>query len=218
MVILGLTGSIGVGKSVAARMFLREGAAVFDADAAVHGLIGSGGAAVAAVEAAFPGCGEEGPGGRGINRASLARRVFGKAEATDRLESILHPLVRKAEARFLRRAAAGRARLAVLEVPLLFETGAERRCDAVAVVWAPPFVQESRVLKRRGMTPARLAAIRARQMPAGDKLRRADFAIPAGVGRAVTLRQVRRIVTMLVGCSGRRWPPRPLAKGVGARA
>ena len=153
VVILGLTGAIGAGKSVAARMFLYEGAAVFDADAAVRGLIGSGGVAVAAVETAFPGCGEDGPGGRGIDRAALARRVFGDGEATDRLENILHPLVHEAEVGFLCRAAARRARLAVLEVPLLFETGGDRRCDAVAVVWAPAFVRARRVLKRPGMTP-----------------------------------------------------------------
>ncbi len=212
VVILGLTGAIGAGKSVAARMFLYEGAAVFDADDAVRGLIGGGGVAVAAVEAAFPGCGEDGPGGRGIDRAALARRVFGDGEATDSLENILHPLVHEAEAGFLCRAAARRARLAVLEVPLLFETGGDRRCDAVAVVWAPTFVRARRVLKRPGMTPKLFAAIRARQMPADDKLRRADFVIPAGIGRAVTLRRVRRIVRMLDGCRGLRWPPRPLPR------
>ena len=208
MVILGLTGSIGMGKSVAAEMFAREGAAVFDADATVHELIGAGGAAVGAVEAAFPECGLDAPGGRAIDRAALARRVFGDAAGTARLEGILHPLVRAAEARFLRRAAARRARLAVLDVPLLLETGGEDRCDAVAVACAPPFVQARRVLARPGMTPARLAAVRARQMPDREKIRRADFIITSGLGRATTLRQVRRIVKMLAGRAGRKWPPR----------
>ena len=209
MVILGLTGSIGMGKSVAARMFGREGAAVFDADTAVHDLIGPSGAAVTVVEAAFPGCGEDGPGGRSIDRAALARRVFGDGAATARLEGILHPLVRAAESQFLRRAAARRARLVVLDVPLLFETGSDCRCDAVAVVWAPPFVQAQRVLERSDMTAARLAALRARQLSDREKLRRADFVIPSGLGRTTALRQVRRIVRMLAGCRGRKWPPRP---------
>ncbi len=199
MVILGLTGSIGVGKSVAGGMFVREGAAVFDADAAVHGLTGPGGAAVATVEEAFPGCAGAAPEGRRSDRAALAA-----------LEALLHPLVRVEEDRFLRRAAARRVALAVLDVPLLFETGGESRCDAVAVVWAPPFVQARRVLARPGMTPARLAALRARQLPDCEKLRRADFTIPGGLGYTAALRRVRRIVRMLAGRRGRKWPPRPV--------
>ncbi|MFQ5957799.1 MAG: dephospho-CoA kinase [Alphaproteobacteria bacterium] len=208
MVILGLTGSIAMGKSVAARMFAAAGAAVFDADAAVHALIGPGGAAVAAVDAAFPGCTRATEHGREIDRGALAARVFGDAAATARLEGILHPRVREAEARFLRRAAARRRRLVVLDVPLLLETGGERGCDAVAVVIAPGFVQASRVRGRAGMSPERVAAVHARQMPDRDKLRRADFVIPTGLGRGVTLRRVRHIVTMLAHRKGRRWPPR----------
>ncbi len=212
MVILGLTGSIGTGKSVVARLFRGEGAVVFDADATVHQLLGSGGAAVATVEAAFSCSAEDTPYGRKINRAALAQQVFGNHAAMDRLERILHPLVQEAETRFLFCAATRRAGLVVLEVPLLYETGGDRRCDAVAVVWTSPFVQVQRVLKRQGMTPELFAAIRARQMPACEKLRRADFTIPAGIGRATALRRVRRIVTILSHRKGRRWPPRPRPK------
>ncbi len=210
MLILGLTGSIGVGKSVAGGMFVREGAALFDADDTVHRLTGPGGAAVAAVEEAFPGCAVAAPEGRRIDRAALARRVLGDGAALAALEALLHPLVRVEEDRFLRRAAARRVALAVLDVPLLFETGGESRCDAVAVVWAPPFVQARRVLARPGMTPARLAALRARQLPDCEKLRRADFTIPGGLGYTAALRRVRRIVRMLAGRRGRKWPPRPV--------
>ncbi len=209
MVILGLTGSIGMGKTAAARALRRCGAAVFDADAEVHRLIGPGGAAVAVVEAAFPGCVVEGRGGRRVDRAALAERVFGDADATARLEAVLHPRVREAEDRFLRRAAAAGRRLAVLDVPLMFETGGDRRCDAVAVVTAPAFVQARRALRRAGMTPERLAAIRARQMPDHEKRRRADFVILSGLDRWVSLRAVWRIVTMLAGRRGRKWPPCP---------
>ncbi len=197
MVILGLTGSIGMGKSVAAGMFAHAGALGFDADAEVHRLIGPGGRAVAAVEAAFPGLTRDAPGGAEVDRAALGERVFGDTAATRRLEAILHPLVGQARSRFLRRATRRRARLVVLDIPLLFETGGERRCDAVAVVWAPRFVQARRVLGRPGMTPERLATIRAQQMPDHEKRRRADFEVPTGLGRAFTLRRVRRIVTML---------------------
>ncbi len=202
MVILGLTGSIGMGKSVAAGMFARAGALVFDADAEVHRLTGPGGRAVAAVEAAFAGATRDTPGGAAVDRAALGKRVFGDGTATRRLEAILHPLVGEARTRFLQRAARRRARLVVLDIPLLFETGGERRCDAVAVVWAPRFVQARRVLGRPGMTPERLAAIRAQQMPDHEKRRRADFELPTGLGRAFTLRRVQRIVTMLTGGPG----------------
>jgi dephospho-CoA kinase len=197
MVILGLTGSIGMGKSVAADMFAGAGALVFDADAEVHRLIGPGGRAVAAVEAAFPGSTRDTPGGPMVDRAALGKRVFGDSAATRRLEAIVHPLVGEARTGFLHDATRRRARLVVLDIPLLFETGGERRCDAVAVVWAPHFLQARRVLGRPGMTPERLAAIRAQQMSDHEKRRRADFDLPTGLGRAFTLRRVRRIVTML---------------------
>src|ERR1700680_3720770 len=133
MVVLGLTGSIGMGKSTAAAMLRRLGVPVHDSDAAVHRLLGRNGAAVAPVAAAFPGT--EGP--EGIDRAALGRRVFGDAAALRRLEDILHPMVRAEAARFLRRMAARQAKLVVLDIPLLFETGGESRCDAIVVVSAP---------------------------------------------------------------------------------
>ena len=197
MIVLGLTGSVGMGKTAAARVLRRLGAAVFDADAEVHRLIGPGGAAVAAVAAAFPEIALEGAIDEAIDRGVLARRVFGDDDATDRLEAVLHPLVIVAEGAFLMAASARREKLAVLDVPLLFETGAEERCDAVAVVVAPAFLQAQRVLRRRGMTPARLAAIRDRQMPDREKLRRADFVIHTGLGRRSSLRELRRMVSIL---------------------
>lgn len=190
MIVLGLTGSIGMGKSTAAAMFRRLGVAVHDADATVHRLLGRGGAAVPRVAAAFPGT----AGTDGIDRAALGRRVFGDAAALRRLEKILHPLVREDADRFLRRMAARRARLAVLDIPLLFESGGESRCDAVVVVSAPAFLQRARVLARPGMSEARLAAILAKQMPDGEKRLRADFVVPTGLGRRLTLRRLAEIV------------------------
>lgn len=215
MVILGLTGSIGMGKSVTAEMFAREGAAVFDADAEVHRLIGPSGELVVEVDAAFPGCVVGKGRNRAIDRAALARRVFDDTAATARLEAILHPRVHDAEAAFLRRAMARRRWLAVLDVPLLFETGGERRCDAVVVVSAPAFLQAQRVVRRPGMTAKRLSAIQARQMPESEKRRGADFIIATGLGRANTLRRVRRIVRMLGLRRGHHWPPRRPWKGAG---
>ncbi|MFP6742825.1 MAG: dephospho-CoA kinase [Alphaproteobacteria bacterium] len=204
MIILGLTGSIGMGKSTAAAVLKSLGAAVFDADAAAHQLIGRGGPAVAAVEAAFPGTTVAGR----VDRAVLGQRVFGDHDATLRLEAIIHPGVGAMERRFLRLAAARRCPLAVRDVPLLFETGGERRCDAVAVVVAPPFVQAQRVLRRPGMTCDRLVAIRARQMSDQEKVRRADFVIRTGLGKRTSLRDVHGMITMLQGREGRHWPRR----------
>jgi dephospho-CoA kinase len=190
MVVLGLTGSIGMGKSTAATMLRRLGVAVHDADAAVHRLLGRHGAAVAKVAAAFPGT----EGSDGIDRAALGRRVFGDAAALRRLEDILHPMVRAETAGFLRRMAARRARLVVLDIPLLFESGGEERCDAIAVVSAPAFLQRARVMARPGMSEARLAAILAQQMPDSEKRRRADIVVSTGLGRRQTLRRLAQIV------------------------
>lgn len=193
MKILGLTGSIGMGKSTTATMLRRLGVPVHDADAVVHRLLARGGAAVAAIEATFPGVVEAGA----VNRQELGRRVFGQPAELRRLEAILHPLVRRAETEFLRRHRRSGTRLVVLDIPLLFETGGQRRCDKVAVVTAPAFVQEQRVMRRPGMNAAKLAAIRAQQMPDGDKRRRADFVLPTGTGKLPVLRRLKRIVTML---------------------
>jgi dephospho-CoA kinase len=193
MKILGLTGSVGMGKSTAAQMLRRMGVPLHDADRAVHRLLGPGGAAVAAVAAAFPGV----AGAEGIDRRALGTRVFGNRVELQRLEAILHPLVRADEARFLKRMRARRRKLVVLDIPLLFESGGETRYDAVAVVWAPEFLQRRRVLARPNMSASRFAFIRAQQMSEAAKRRRADFLVPSGLGRAVTWRHLRRIVRTL---------------------
>lgn len=194
MIILGLTGSIGMGKSTAAQQLRRLGFAVHDADATVHGLLGRGGGAVSAIAAAFPGVVRDGA----VERRVLGAQVFDDPAALRRLESILHPLVRQAERRFLARARRQRRRLVVLDIPLLFETGGETRCDAVAVVSAPAFVQARRVLGRPGMTDDRLAAIRRTQMPDRDKRRRADVVIPTGRGYRPALRALVRAIQVLL--------------------
>jgi dephospho-CoA kinase len=193
MKVLGLTGSIGMGKSTAAAMLRRLGVPVHDADATVHRLMGAGGAAVPRIEALFPGVTKNGA----VDRPELGRRVFADPAALRRLEAILHPMVRDEERRFLARQRRRGVRLVVLDVPLLFETGGQRRCDKVAVVSAPAFLQAQRVLKRPGMTAARLAAVRAQQMPDAEKRRRADFVIPTGTGMAPALRRLRAIVRMM---------------------
>ncbi len=204
MIVLGLTGSVGMGKSQAAQALRRLGAAVFDADSEVHKLMAPGGAAVATVAEAFPDVALR----RGaVDRSALAARVFGDNEATNRLEAILHPLVRAAQGAFLMAASARREKLAVLDVPLLFETGGDEACDAVAVVTAPAFLQAQRVLRRRGMTGARLAAIRARQMSDREKLRHADFVIHTGLDRRSSLRELHRMVSILTSEPDQESPP-----------
>ncbi len=207
MFVLGLTGSIGMGKTTASAMFRRFGAAVHDADRSVHELMGPGGAAVSRVAAAFDGV-LVGVGQTGhIDRKALGQLVFEDGAALSRLELILHPLVREAEGRFLRCTMRQGRQLVVLDIPLLFETGAEIRCDATAVVSAPAFVQEARVLSRPGMTKERLASIRARQMPDREKRRRADFVLPTGLGKPTTLQAVAAVVRLLATRPGRIWPP-----------
>ena len=194
MIILGLTGSIGMGKSTAAAMLRRLKVPLFDADAVVHRLLAPGGAAVAAVAAAFSGVRT---GAGGIDRQLLGARVFGDPKALRRLERIIHPLVRAAERRFLGRARSRHAAVVVLDIPLLFETGGERRCDYVIVVSASAFLQRQRVLRRPGMNDSRFAAILAAQMPDLDKRRRADFVVPSGLGRGLTLRRLAAILRLL---------------------
>lgn len=190
MKILGLTGGVGMGKSTAAAMLRSMGVPVYDADAVVHCMMGRGGIAVAAVAAAFPGVEKNGA----VDRAALGQSVFGNDAAMKHLESIIHPLVREDEARFLNAMRRRGAALVVMDVPLLFESRRHERYDATIVVTAPAFLQRTRVLARPGMTQARLAAIRARQMPDPAKRRRADFIVPSGLGRAVTWRCLRRIL------------------------
>lgn len=190
MKIIGLTGSIGMGKSTAANTFRRLRVPVFDADAAVHALQGPGGAAVVPVEAAFPGTTTDGR----VNREALRARVLGDPAALRRLEGIMHPLVRRAEARFLATCRRRGEALAVLDIPLLLETGGQGRVDFVLVVSAPAAVQRARVLRRKGMTPDRLAAILARQMPDARKRRMADAVVQTGQSRHNAQRQIRALV------------------------
>ncbi len=204
MVILGLTGSIGMGKSTASRMLRRMGIRVHDADAAVHDLLAREGVAKKAVAVAFP---EAVAGGR-IDRARLGQRVFGDLPALARLEAILHPHVREEAERFLRSAARNRARLVALDIPLLLETRGAARCDLVVVVTAPHFVQAARVLGRPGMTKERLKAVRARQMPEAEKRRRADFVIRTGLARRFTWDRLRQIVRHVRGRRPAAWRPR----------
>jgi dephospho-CoA kinase len=207
VIILGLTGSIGMGKTTAAGMLRRLGVPVHDADAEVHRLTGPGGAAVGAVEAAFPDTGVTVGGRRSIDRTRLRAHAFTEPGAIGRLEAILHPLVRRAEEGFLARAATRRAPLVVLDIPLLFETGGETRCDATLVVTAPRWIQLQRVLRRPGMTRARMAQLESRQMPDAQKRRRADFVVQTGLSKRATLRQLTRIVRILT----RREPTEPCA-------
>jgi len=203
MVILGLTGSIGMGKSTAAAMLRRLGVPVCDSDALVHQMTGPGGSAVAAVERAFPGATRDGA----VDRKALGARVFADPAALKRLEAILHPMVRDAQRRFLRVAAARRARVVVLDVPLLYESGTDAMCDAVVALTCPRFLQEQRVLARPGMSRERLAGILARQMSDAEKRRRADFVVQTGLGRRLTLQRLGHIVTVLRRRRGRKWPP-----------
>ena len=190
MVVLGLTGSVGMGKSTAARMLRRLRVPVHDADAEVHQLLGPSGRAVPAVDQAFPGARK----GNRIDRVALGRLVFDNPAALKQLEAILHPRVRTAERRFLAACRRRRAPVAVLDIPLLFETAGESRCDGVIVMSAPPRLQRARVLQRPGMTVARFAAILAQQMPDAEKRRRARWVVPTGLGQALTLRRLKAIL------------------------
>ena len=188
MFVLGLTGSLGMGKSTTARFFAEEGVPLHDADAAVHRLYE--GEATALIEAAFPGTTS---GGR-VDRDKLAKKVLGDSVAIKRLETIIHPLVGRAEARFLDEAARKDAAVVVLDIPLLFETGADRRCDAVVVVSAPADVQRARAFERPGMTEEKFQAILAKQMPDAEKRARADFVVDTSKGFDAARAQVREIL------------------------
>jgi dephospho-CoA kinase len=191
MFVLGLTGSLAMGKSTTARLFAEAGVPVHDADAVVHKLYE--GEAVAPIEEAFPGTTR---GGR-VDRMALGKRISGDREALRRLESIVHPLVREAERRFLEKAEAAGAKIAVLDIPLLFETAAEQRVDAVAVVSAPLEIQRGRA-EQRGIAPAQLETLLARQMPDAEKRRRADFVIDTSRGIESARAQVQEILSAVV--------------------
>jgi dephospho-CoA kinase len=190
-VILGLTGSIGMGKSTVAEMFERLGVPVFDADREVREMQGPGGSLVPAIERAFPGTTDT----QGVNRTALGARVFGDPAALIRLESIVHPAVRSAREAFLLKH--GDAPLVVLDIPLLFEKGGVERVDKVAVVSAPTDIQRGRVLAREGMTAERFAEILVLQMPDSEKRARADYVIHTGRSLAETEGEVRLLVEKL---------------------
>jgi dephospho-CoA kinase len=191
MIVLGLTGSVGMGKSATAKMFADEGVPVFDADAAVHTLYE--GEAAPLIEAAFPGTVSAGR----VDRERLSRAVVGNEEAFARLEAIIHPLVRKAREQFLAAAKADGAEVAVLDIPLLFETGGERKVDKIVVVSAPHPVQKERVLARPDMTEGKFSAIVAKQMPDSEKRKRADFVIDTSRGFEAAREDVRAILRTL---------------------
>lgn len=198
MLIIGLTGSLGMGKSTTARFFAEAGVPVHDADAAVHRLYA--GDAVAPIEAAFPGTTADGI----VNRDKLAAAVLGKPAALRMLEAIVHPLVRREEERFLATAEAGGASIAVLDIPLLFETGGDRRSDVVVVVTAPGEVQRARAFERPGMTDEKFSALLAKQLPDAEKRRRADFVVDTSQGFDSARAQVHAILRAVAGRPKRR--------------
>ncbi len=197
MFILGLTGSIGMGKSTTAKFFAEAGVPVHDADAAVHRLYQ--GEAVAPIEAAFPRSTANGK----VDRAKLAEQVVGNEAAIKRLEQIVHPLVRKSEERFLAEAERKGADVVVLDIPLLYETGGEERCDAVVVVSAPADVQRARAFERPGMSEDKFNKLLAKQLPDAEKRRRADFVVDSSQGFEAARAQVREILERVAMMKGR---------------
>jgi dephospho-CoA kinase len=193
MITLGLTGSIGMGKSATAKMFEAEGCPVYDADAEVHRAYLKGGAAVAPVEAAFPGVSVDGA----IDRARLSDRVVGQPAEMDKLNAIVWPLIGSARRAFFEKAERDQVPIVVLDIPLLFETGGERNMDAVVVVSAPAHMQRARVLAREGMSEAKLDGILARQMADEEKRARAHFIVDTSQGFDQARDQVRAIVAEL---------------------
>jgi dephospho-CoA kinase len=190
VIVLGLTGSIGMGKSTAARALRQMGIPVLEADRVVHRLTAPNGRALPAIAKAFPGTVTDGR----LDRGKMAGLVFGDQAALERLEAILHPLYEDEERRFVARARGQRRRMVAIDIPLMYEVGADRRMDAVVVLTAPAFVQRARVMARPGMTAARFAGVLARQMPDREKRRRADFIVPTGLDRREAFRRVKAIV------------------------
>lgn len=192
MKVVGLTGSIGMGKSTAASMFAELGAHVLDADKIVHRLYRTA-EVTKKISKEFPGTVAKGE----IDRKALAKEVLNNDAAMKRLENIIHPLVVQEELHFLERCKRKGVGIAVLEIPLLFETGAESRCDFTAVVMAPAFIQRQRVMRRKDMTEEKFQALRSRQMPDDEKTRRADAIIPTGLGKRFTMEKIKQIVHFL---------------------
>ena len=194
-----------MGKSTAARSFQAMGIPVFDADAAVHRMLGPGGVAVSSVLAAFPGCGSE---ANGIDRRAMGQVVFGNEGALKQLEHIVHPWVRMAQRCFLAQQSAAYRSIVVMDIPLLYETGGDSLMDAVAVVSAPAFLQAQRVLRRPGMSRQRLNEILKRQMPDREKRKRADFIIPTGIGRRHSIEVIAKVISEIKHRRATAWPYR----------
>jgi dephospho-CoA kinase len=193
LILLGLTGSIGMGKSTTAAMFREAGVPVYDADAEVHRAYAKDGACVAPLEAAFPGVVKDGA----VDREALRRVVHADPAAFKKLNSVVHPIIGALRHRFFEEAQAKGADLVVLDIPLLFEGGGEKGVDAVVVVTASPEVQRQRVLEREGMSPERLESILAQQTPDAEKRARADFVIDTGHGLEPVRRQVAEILEIM---------------------
>ena len=206
MLLVGLTGSIGMGKSETAKMFARLGVPVYDADAAVHAIYENGGAAVEPLRAEFPDAIVD----DAVDRARLSKLVLDDKDALKKLEGIVHPLVGQTQLHFLKDAQASGAKIAVLDIPLLYETGGETRVDAVVVVSAPADVQRARVLERPGMTTEKFEQILAKQVPDADKRARADFVVETDKGLEHAFEQVKRITEDLQS-----WEPKVLTQRLG---
>jgi dephospho-CoA kinase len=202
MIVIGLTGSIGMGKSTAAGMFRCLGIPVCDSDAIVHRLLAKDGRVVSVIGAEYEGVVRDGA----VDRAKLGAKVFGDSAALARLEAILHPMVYREQKQFLEAAARHHQPFVVLDVPLLYEGGSAVRCDQIIVVSASSLVQAQRVLRRPGMTAERFAATLARQMPDAEKRRRADFVVHTGSGKRETFRRLKKIVKIISPLPGGKWP------------
>ena len=192
MIVIGLTGSIGMGKSTAANMLRDMGVPVHDSDAAVHELLAPGGAGVEPVRAAFAGVYDKSTGG--IDRRALGKAVFGNPESLRALEQILHPLVQQSQQAFMRAQQRAGIKMVAMDIPLLFETGAEQRCDYTIVVSAPYEIQRQRVLARPGMTEEMFQQRLAQQMSDADKRARADFVVQTGIGLAHTRSELAQVL------------------------
>ena len=219
MLIMGLTGSIGMGKTTAANAFRRLGVPVYDSDGMVHRLLGAGGGAVETVAAAFPGVLR----GRAVDRARLGEAVFGRPEKLLALEEILHPLVLDQKNRFLAANSRRKSRHVVIDSPLLFETGGDVSCDITITVSAPDFIQERRVLSRPGMSKGRFNKILASQMPDYKKRALSDFVLLTGLGRIDSLRQIYKILLEASDRQPRKWRPgmdkrKSTVSGVGSQS
>lgn len=210
MIVIGLTGSIGMGKSFVAKQFKKLGAVVFDADKEVHRMLGEGGAAVAEVAKEFPSAKKS----NHINRQILAEIVYKDKTALHKLESIVHRKVRQAEMDFIRLGFAQKRPLIVLDIPLLFETGFDRYCDVVVAVIAPKSLQRHRVVTKRGLAESKFMAINERQLSAREKAERADFVINTGLEKGRTVKEVAKIVAQILVCGKRVGARRRLMKAL----